>query len=103
MKVHEFTKLENKLGLKTRNSGDRLAWFEYQGKAVTYTKRSHGNKDLPENLIRQQLKVNESQFAGLLSCSVTLDEYVEILKGKKIISEAATGSSAKQSSPKPKR
>jgi hypothetical protein len=37
MKVHEFTKLENKLSLETRNSGDRLAWFEY----------------LPENLIRQ--------------------------------------------------
>jgi hypothetical protein len=104
MKVHEFTKLENKLGLKTRNSGDRLAWFEYQGKAVTYTKRSHGNKDLPENLIRQQLKVNESQFAGLLSCSVTLDEYVEILKRKKIITaspKAATGSSTEQSPPKP--
>jgi hypothetical protein len=87
MKVHEFTKLENKLGLKTRNSGDRLAWFEYQGKAVAYTKRSHGNKDLPENLIRQQLKVNESQFAGLISCSVTLDQYVDILKSKKIITE----------------
>ncbi len=87
MKVHEFTRLEHKLGLKTRNSGDRLAWFEYQGKAVVYTKRSHGNKDLPANLIRQQLKVNETQFAGLLSCSVDLAQYVDILRSKKIIAD----------------
>lgn len=85
MKVHEFTKLENKLKLKTRNSGDRLAWFEHDGKSVLFTKRSHGNKEPPENLIRQQLKVNETQFAGLISCSVTRDQYVEILRGKRII------------------
>lgn len=85
MKVHEFTKLENKLELKTRNSGDRLAWFIHDGKAVTFTKRSHGNKDLPANLIRQQLRVNEGQFAGLISCQVTRDQYIEILKSKNII------------------
>jgi hypothetical protein len=85
MKVHEFTRLENKLDLKIRNAGDRLAWFIHDGKAVTFTKRSHGNKDLPENLIRQQLKVNESQFAGLISCHVSRDQYVDILKSKNII------------------
>ena len=87
MKVHEFTKLENKLELKTRNSGDRLAWFVHDGKAVVFTKRSHGNKEPPENLIRQQLKLNEAQFAGLISCSLNRDEYIEILKSKKIISD----------------
>jgi hypothetical protein len=87
MKVHEFTKIENKLGLKTRNAGDRLAWFEHDGVVVVRTKRSHGNKDLPENLIRQQLKLNEAQFSGLISCSVGLDEYIEILRSKKIITD----------------
>ena len=87
MKVHEFTRLENKLGLKTRNSGDRLAWFEHNGKAVVFTKRSHGNKEPPENLIRQQLKLNETQFSGLLSCSVSRGQYVEILRSKKIIND----------------
>jgi hypothetical protein len=90
MKVHEFTKLENKLGLRTRNSGDRLAWFEYEGFVVVRTKRSHGNKDLPENLIRQQLKLNESQFSGLISCSVSKDDYIEILKTKGLIPTSAT-------------
>jgi hypothetical protein len=86
MKVHEFTCLEDKLKLKTRNSGDRLAWFEHKGKIIVRTKRSHGNKDLPEHLIRQQLKVNEKQFAGLISCSVSLEDYIAILTDKGIIS-----------------
>ncbi len=85
MKVHEFRKLENKLELKTRNSGDRLAWFEHNGTVVVRTKRSHGNKDLPANLIRQQLKVNESQFSGLLSCSVSREQYIQILTDKGLI------------------
>jgi len=89
MKVHEFTKIENKLGLKTRNAGDRLAWFEHEGTVVIRTKRSHGNKDLPENLIRQQLKLNETQFSGLISCSVSRDDYIEILRSKLIISDPA--------------
>jgi hypothetical protein len=85
MKVHEFARLESKLGLKTRNSGDRLAWFEYGGQVVVRTKRSHGNKDLPEHLIRQQLKVSQVQFSGLISCALSLDDYVEILKAKGLI------------------
>jgi hypothetical protein len=91
MKVHEFSKLETKLALKTRNSGDRLAWFEHEGKVITRTKRSHGNKDLPEHLIRQQLKLSEQQFSGLISCSVTREDYVAILikRGLIVPSEGA--------------
>ena len=85
MKVHEFAKLENKLDLKVRNSGDRLAWFEHEGQVVTRTKRSHGNKDLPAHLIRQQLKVNEGQFSGLIDCTVTRADYIKILTDKGII------------------
>jgi hypothetical protein len=91
MKVHEFGKLEIKLKLKTRNSGDRLAWLEYGGKVITRTKRSHGNKELPSNLIRQQLKLNEGELAGILSCSLSLDDYIEILKKKGLIPRDAEG------------
>jgi hypothetical protein len=90
MKVHEFTRIENKLGLRTRNSGDRLAWFEHAGVVVVRTKRSHGNKDLPENLIRQQLKLNEAQLSGLVSCSVSRDDYIAILRSKRIIQRLST-------------
>src|ERR1700722_20316795 len=92
MKVHEFEKIVNKLGLKVRNSGDRLAWFEYGGKTILRTKRSHGNKEQPGSFIRQQLKVNETQFAGLISCKVSLEDYIRILKEKKVIVEPSTES-----------
>lgn len=85
MKVHEFEKIVNKLGLKVRNSGDRLAWFEYNGQTVVRTKRSHGNKEQPVNLIRQQLKLNEKQLAGLISCTVSLEDYIEILRSRGVI------------------
>ncbi len=85
MKVHEFKIIENKLELKVRNSGDRLAWFEHEGRIIVRTKRSHGNKELPAHLIRQQLKVNEEQFSGLINCSVTKSDYVEILTKKGLI------------------
>lgn len=87
MKVHEFTRIDNKLGLKARNSGDRLAWFEHEGVVVVRTKRSHGNKDLPENQMRQQLKLNEDQFSGLVSCSVSREDYIAILRAKRIIND----------------
>ncbi|MGA8183701.1 MAG: hypothetical protein WB819_08655 [Terriglobia bacterium] len=85
MKAHEFEKIVTKLDLKVRNSRDRLAWFEYEGRTVVRTRRSHGNKEAPEHLIRQQLKLNEREFAGLIRCTVSKDDYVEILTRKKII------------------
>ncbi len=85
MKTHEFERIVTKLRLKTRESGDRLAWFEYNGQKVVRTKRSHGNKEQPGDKIRQQLKLNEQQLAGLISCSVSLEDYIEILKSRGII------------------
>ena len=90
MKVHEYTIIENKLGLKSRNSGDRLSWFEHEGVTVVRTKRSHGNKDLPEHLIRQQLKLNENQFSNLIGCSLTKDDYIAILTAKGLITPRRT-------------
>ncbi len=87
MKVHEFNRLESKLKLKVRNARDRLAWFEHDGKVITRTKRSHGNKDLPSHLLRQQLKLNEQQFAGIIACSLQLSDYIKILQDKGLISE----------------
>jgi hypothetical protein len=104
IKVHEFEKIVNKLGLKVRNSGDRLAWFEYNGQTVVRTKRSHGNKEQPGNMIRQQLKLNEKQLAGLISCKVTLEAYVEILKSKGIIAPQVSPASQHPAvSPSPQR
>lgn len=85
MKVHEFETLVRKLDLQTRDSRDRLAWFEHEGKVLTRTKRSHGKGDLPGDLIRQQLKLNERQLAGLLDCSLHRQDYLEILQAKGLL------------------
>lgn len=86
LKAHEFDRIAKKLELKTRNTGHRVAWFYYGGKAILRTKRSHGRGDLPAaHMIRQQLKVNEQQFRGLIDCSVKLEDYIAILKEKRLI------------------
>ena len=85
MKVHEFETLVQKLGLVTRDSRDRLAWFEHQGKIVTRTKRSHGRGDLPGHLIRQQLKLNDEELSGILGCKLYRSDYLQILNRKGLL------------------
>lgn len=85
MKVHEFETLVQKLGLVTRDSRDRLAWFEHQGKIITRTKRSHGRGDLPGHLIRQQLKLNEEELSGILNCTLYRSDYLQILNKKGLL------------------
>jgi hypothetical protein len=86
VKAQEFDRLVTKLGLKTRDSGDLLAWFEYEGKVVTRTRRSKGSGDLPmQHSIRQQLKLNEGEFRRAIGCLLTLEEYIGILKKKGLI------------------
>lgn len=91
MKVHEFETIVHKLELKVRNSRDRLAWFEHEGKVITRTRRSHGHGDLPAHLIRQQLKLNEQELSGIIGCSLYRRDYIEILRKKGLISPAKPG------------
>lgn len=85
-KAKEIDKIINKLGMQTRNTNDLHAWLEHDGVTVIKTRRSFGNsKYVPADKIRGQLKVNEEQFRGLISCSVTKDDYIKILVEKKII------------------
>lgn len=51
IKVHEFERTVSKLGLVTHSTGDRHAWFEYEGRIVARTKRSLGRGDLPGDLM----------------------------------------------------
>jgi hypothetical protein len=87
IKAKDFDHIVHKFGLEIRNSGDLLAWFEYDGKIVTHTKRSHTKgKDLPfQHNIRQQLKLNEEEFSQAIGCTLSREDYIKILKEKKII------------------
>jgi len=87
IKAREFEIIVNKLELVTRNSGDRLAWFKYEGKTILHTRRSHKKgKDLPfQDSIRQQLKLNENELRQLIACKIGRSEYVSILKNRGLI------------------
>ena len=86
IKAHEFDHLVAKLNLKTRDSRDLLAWFEYEGKIITRTRRSKGSGDLPmQHSIRQQLKLNEKQFKEAVGCTLTRQDYIDILQAKGLL------------------
>ena len=81
LKRNEFDRIEKKLELKGRNARDRFVWFSYEGRRVTFTRRSHGSGDLPAaHNIRQQLCVDDVQFRGLIDCSFSRDDYIENLR-----------------------
>lgn len=86
IKAHEFDGLVRKLGLVTRNAGDLLAWFEYEGKIITRTRCSKVAGDLPmQHSIRQQLKLTEGQLRALIGCRTDREGYVQILRNKGLI------------------
>lgn len=86
IKAHEFDRLISKFKFKTRNSRDLLAWFEYEGKIITRTRRSRGSGDLPmQHSIRQQMKLNEKQFREAIDCTLTHHDYIEILRDKGLL------------------
>ncbi len=87
LKAGQVDKVISKLGMKVRNGKDRHAWLYHNGKPVLHTMRSHGRGDLGNiaHVIRQQLKVNEQQFADLISCPLKLEGYLQILKSRGVI------------------
>jgi hypothetical protein len=86
LKAREFERIVSKLQLQTRNTGDRHAWFEYEGKAILWTKRSNKRGDLPfAHAIRQQLKLNEAELKKLVGCTLDRDGYIKILRKRGLI------------------
>ena len=86
MKTHEFSTIERKLDLVVRQSKDRLAWFEHDGRRILFTGRSNKKGELPaSHQIRQQLKLDEDQLRELIRCTLDRDGYIAILKIKGII------------------
>ena len=63
IRSRDFDLLIRKFEFRTRNSGDLLAWLEYEGKKVVHTKRSHTRgRDLPfQHAIRQE---NHAAISG---------------------------------------
>ena len=87
IRARDFDLLISKFGFESRDSGDLLAWLEYDGKVVVRTKRSHiRGRDLPfQHNIRQQMKLNEQELAAALRCTLDRDGYIELLRRKRIL------------------
>ncbi len=71
-----------------KNTGDRHALFYVDGRLILRTKRSFGSGKIDGNIpsfIRQQMKLNNDQFAELLACPLDRPDYIDILKKKKLI------------------
>lgn len=85
--AHEFDSLIRKFGFQTRNSKDLIAWLEVEGNVVVRTRRSNKSSgDLPmHHSIRQQMKLNDNQLRRAIRCTLSLDDYIAILRGKGII------------------
>ena len=86
IKAQEFDRLIAKLGFQTRDSGDLLAWFEFEGRIIARTRRSKGSGDLPmQHSIRQQMKLNERELREAIDCVITRDKYIDILRSKGLL------------------
>ena len=83
IKAHQFEHIISKLQMTSRNAGDRLVWFEYEGKIITRSRRSHGSGDLPfQKSMPKQLGLTRDEFRQAAACKLSRDEYIEILRRK---------------------
>lgn len=63
IRAADFERVVTKLGLKTRDSGDRLV----------------------QHSIRQQLKLNEDQLRHLIACTFGREDYIALLRQKGLL------------------
>lgn len=85
IKASDVDRAWKKLEMRIKENRDRHALFYVDGKLVLRTKRSMGSGKLDGKIpgfIRQQMKLDERQFADLINCPLTRDGYIEILRDK---------------------
>lgn len=88
MKAKEALQIFQKLEMEVREGRDTLAFLKWKGKIILWSKVPHKKGELKGKLgffIRQQLKLNESQFKYLQECKIWRKEYLEILKTKGLL------------------
>lgn len=90
IKKSALMKIFEKLKLEVRSTTHRYGWLTYQGKKILRVHYSHGKGDIPKKVsekIRSQLKLSQSDLRDIIDCSLSLEDYIEILKRKGIISD----------------
>ncbi len=88
LKARDVDSVFDKFEMKIKTGNDIYARLYYNGKYILRTKRSLGKHKIEDKiryLIRQQLKLNEEEFAQAIGCPLNREGYIQILKRKKII------------------
>ncbi len=92
VKPKEVDNAWKKLGFKVdKKARDIKATLWVDGKVVLRTKRSHGAKGtsgMIPHFIRQQMRLNEDQFADALACPLDQESYFDLLREKGHLAEA---------------
>ena len=83
----EFDRLVTKFGMRTRQGRHLRAEFFYQGRKISATYRSQGKKDNPFYQIAKQLSLSAAQLREAVRCTLSLEDYIAILRGKGLISD----------------
>ncbi|NBB49797.1 hypothetical protein GVN24_16090 [Rhizobium sp. CRIBSB] len=88
LKTKELEKLFTKLQIEERKCSHHVRGFIVEGgRAVLPVHYSHGNKGLHgQNLhkFRKSLHLDNDQFSGLIKCTFSRDELMEVLASKGI-------------------
>jgi hypothetical protein len=86
--ARKFASLLRSLGFEEDHSKDHIFfYFLVQGRIVTYTKISHGTREISQpllGLIGKQLKLNRQEFADFLQGKTNREEYENLLRHKRM-------------------
>lgn len=88
-KVYKNLKKKGFVDATTKSDDHLYLEFSFEGKKYFKTKLSHGSKkDLDSFLIKQmstQCKLSKEDFADLVNCPLSQEDYIKILKEKGIL------------------
>ena len=86
MTAQEFDRLVTKFHMETKQGRHVRAEFFYQERKILSTHRSHGKKDNPGDKIAKQLSLSQPQLREAISCTLSLEDYIAILRDKGLLS-----------------
>ena len=88
MTPREFDQLIQKFGMAvTEGSNHRKAVLYPAGKPVIRTLRSRSPRAFTYPKVRTQLRLSEGQLRDALLCTLSLDDYITILRDKGLIGD----------------
>ncbi len=88
-KAYRSLKKKGFIDSSTKSVDHLYLEYYHEGKLILYTKLSHGSKkDLGAHLIKQmslQCKLTKNEFADLVNCPLSKEEYLDKLIAKELI------------------